>query len=253
MILPVPRVSSLVMMVLAMASGVAAAEPAIIVKARAFLGRDDALDAVRSVHFVGTVVATDPAEPAKETRSAIDIIAQRPDQQRVMATSEKLIETTAVDGYEGWQRTQDATNPANQRLVVFRPDAVKRQSAQAWENLSFYWGIERRGGRIEDLGPESVDGIACQKIAFIYAPNIVFNRYFEIATGRLIQTVTEDGSLSKEDGERIVSGVRFPTRIQMTMKGPTGRKQNIVVEFITITVNETFPDSVFQMPAPGSE
>ena len=37
------------------------AEPAIIAKARAFLGAESALDAVKSVHYIGTLVTADPA------------------------------------------------------------------------------------------------------------------------------------------------------------------------------------------------
>ncbi len=230
--------------------GLNAAEPAIIAKARAQLGTEAALEAVRSVQYKGTVVAIDPKDPTKQSKSSIEIIAQKPDQQRVLAQSEKAVETTVIDGYEGWQRTQEINNPKARRFVVFKPDAVKRLRAQAWENLSFFRGSERFGARVEEQGTKTIDGIECIRVAFIYAPTIIFYRYFDPATGRLVQTETEDGGVTREEGERIVNGVRFPERMKMTIKGAGGQSQNVTVHLETIVVNETFPAEIFRMPGP---
>src|SRR5687767_5565819 len=163
---------------LAFAGLLQAAEPPIIAKARAYLGSEAALNAIKSLQFKGTVTTTDSAAPDKPTTAMIEITVQKPDKQRVVASTGKGTETTAVDGYEGWQRYQDAANPQKIRLVALKPDAVKRLRAQAFENLSFFRGLERQGGRTEDQGTATIDGITCQKVAFIYAPNIVFVRYF---------------------------------------------------------------------------
>jgi hypothetical protein len=235
-----------------LAASTLASEPAILAKARAHLGTDAALDAIKSVKYLGTVTTTDPADATRKTQARIEIIVQRPDQQRVVATSAKGVETTAVDGYEGWQRFQDAANPKLQRVVVLRPDAVKRLRAQAWENLSCYRGLERRGGQVEDRGEQTIDGVVCRKVAFIHAPNIVFVRYFDATTGRLVQTDTDDGGITKEAGQQVVSGVRFPKAMNMTVKGPKGEIQNVHIALESVTVNETFPSAVFRMPSPGS-
>jgi outer membrane lipoprotein-sorting protein len=230
-----------------------AAEPAIIAKARAYLGSEAALNAVTSVHFIGNVVSTDAADPTKQSRAVIEIMVQKPDRQRVIAKSEKTVETTVLDGYEGWQRTVDVTNPKNYREVVFKPDAVKRLRAQAWENISFFRGSEGRGGRIEEQGTKTIDGLACQKLAFIYAPNIIFYRYFDPATGRLVQTETEDGGITLEEGEVIVKGVKYPKAMKMMLKGAKGQTQAVSITFDSITVNETFPAALFRIASPGSE
>jgi hypothetical protein len=157
-----------------------------------------------------------------------------------------------LDGYEGWQRTVDLNNPRNIREVVFKPDAVKRLRAQAWENVSFFRGIDRQGGRIEEQGTKTIDGVTCQKVAFIYAPNIIFYRYFDPATGRLLQTETEDGGITREEGENVVNGIKFPKTMKMTVKGPKGQSQLVTISLETITVNETFPAAMFRMPSPGA-
>lgn len=235
---------------LVLATGIHAAEPAIVAKARALLGTEAALDSIRSVHFKGNVVSVDPAEPAKESKATLEIMAEKPDRQRVVATSDKTIETTVVDGYEGWQRMQEVGNLKNQRLIIFKPDAVKRLRAQAWENVSFFRGIERQGGTVVDQGSETVDGVACQKVAFVYNPGVVFVRYFDVATGRLVQTLTEDGTITKEEGEIMVNGVRFPKRMLMIMKGAKGQTQNVTVSFESVNVNEPFDRELFRTPRP---
>lgn len=249
---PSLRLPILALLALA-AARLAAAEPEVVAKARALLGSEAALDAVRSIRYQGTVVAIDPRDSAKETKSSIEIIAQKPDQQRVVAQSDRAIETTVIDGYEGWQRTQEVANPQNRRFVVFKPDAVKRLRAQAWENLSFYRGSERFGGRVEEQGRKTIDGIDCIRVAFIYAPNIVFYRHFDPATGRLVQTETEDGGVTREEGEQVVNGIRFPQRMKMTIKGQGGQAQNVTVHLEKIVLNETFPAELFRMPAPGQQ
>ncbi|MGH7946128.1 MAG: hypothetical protein ACREH8_16465 [Opitutaceae bacterium] len=237
---------------LALVGSAQAGEPAIIAKARAYLGTEAVLNSVKSVHFNGTVTTVDPAAPEQSSSAAIEIIVQNPDQQRVVATTGRGTETTAIDGYEGWQRFQETANPKNIRLVVLKPDAVKRLRAQAFENLTFFRGVERQGGRVEDQGSVTIDGIACQKVAFVYAANIVFVRYFDDATGRLVRTDTDDGGMSREEGEQIVAGIRFPKRMKMTVKSAKGSSQLVTITFESIKVNETFPDAVFRMPSPGS-
>jgi len=61
----------------------ARAEPAIIAQARAFIGDEAALTAVRSLRFVGTLVTTDPVDASKQTRAAVEIVFQKPAQQRI--------------------------------------------------------------------------------------------------------------------------------------------------------------------------
>lgn len=244
------RLLGLSLAALGLAAAANAAEPAIIAKARAFLGTEAALNGVKSVHYVGTVVTTLSGDASKQSKASVEIIVQKPDQQRITAKSEKQNEVTGLDGYEAWQRVEDPANPKNWRGAVFKPDAVKRLRAQTWENLSFYRGIERNGGRIEDQGMQTVEGVACHKIAFIHAPNIIFYRYFDSSTGRLVQTETEDGGISREHGEFVVSGVRFPKSMTIVTKTPNGGTQTVSVTFEKITVNETFPPTLFRVPAP---
>lgn len=230
---------------------VSAAEPPIIAKARAYIGTDSALASLKSVHYTGTLVKADPKDPAKDARAAMEIIFQRPEQQRIMATSDKAIEVTSLDGYDGWQRVQDAADPTKWRQTLLGSDQIKRLRANTWENLGFFRGIERVGGKMEDQGPMTIDGVSCQKIAFIHAPTIIFYRYFELSTGRLVMTETEAGGTIREKGETIVNGIRFPKTLITSTKNAKGEMESVTINFEKITVNEAFPVSLFAVPSMG--
>lgn len=231
-----------------------AAEPAIVAKARQRLGSEEALNSVTSIHYVGTLVVADPLDATKQTRAAIDIVFQKNDQQRIRATSDRIIETTGLDDYEGWQRKEDpadATRPPQQ--VVLNREQLKRIRANTFETLSFFRGLESRGGKIEDLGAATVEGKACQKVAYIHSSDIVFYRYFDVATGRLVLTETENGTSLREEGEMMAGGIRFPKTLITTSKIRRDGKeltQTTTINVEKVTVNESFPKSFFSTPLP---
>ncbi|HWA08547.1 MAG TPA: hypothetical protein VG838_03685 [Opitutaceae bacterium] len=231
---------------------------AVIAKARSYLGPDAALDAVTSVHFVGTLVTSEdtPAGP-KPVEAQVEIIFQKPYRQRIIATSERKVgdtveqrvEITALDNYEGWHRVQDAKDPRRWNMDLLQKDDVKRLRANTWENLSFYRGIEQRGGRIEDLGPATINGVACQKLAFRHEPGIVFIRYFDLSTGRLVLTETEQGGTIREEGELMANGIRFPKKVVTTTKMTDGKERSVTVNFEKVTLNEKFDPALFEIPS----
>lgn len=225
----------------------------IIAKARAFLGDDAALNAIHSVHFVGTMEAQEfTAAGPKPAKYRIEIIFQKPYEQLITKTSPTIIETTGLDDLEGWQRIQDVTDRSSWRLILLATDLVKKLRANTWENLNFFQGIEQRGGHVEVLGPAAIEGVPAIKVAFIHEPGIVFNRFFDQATGRLLVTETDQGGRIKEEGQIMVAGVRFPQRVTTTSKitDPKGNivDNPVVVSFDRITVNEVFPESLFEVP-----
>lgn len=228
---------------------------AIIVKARAYLGSDAALDSIRSIHYVGsfeseeTVKDKDGKPLTRPFKAALDLIFQKPYQQRVVLTSYKGMEITALDNYEAWQCLQQPGDAAVENLTLFGKEQVKDRRANVWENLAFFRGIERRGGHVEDLGPATIDGHACEKLAFVHEPGIVFYRYIDNATGQLRLTELINGDRIREEGEMTVEGVRFPHKLVNVTKDPaSGREYTAVITLDKITLNQTFPDSLFAVP-----
>ena len=225
------------------------AEPAIIAKARAYLGSEAALGAVKSVHYTGSMLAPNSADPAKPIAVGVDIIFATPYRQRTVRTTESLVDTSALDAYDSWHRVQDSKDATRWRLQLLPTDQIKRQRAIVWENLAFYRGLERAGGTVSDLGPATIAGVACRKIAFIHAPDMIFYRYFDEASGRLVLTETENGSSIREQGEIMVNGLRFPKMIINSIKTADGKEQTVTITFDTITLNESFPASTFAIPS----
>ena len=224
----------------------------IIAKARAYRGGDAALSAVESVHFTG-VLETQKVTPTGlvPQKANVEIFFQKPCKQRIVATSAETIETTGLDDYVAWQREQDRADPTRWQLSVLGPEMIKWLRATAWENLNFFKGIGQQGGTAKVIGPATVDGCASIKVAFAHDATIVFYRYFDPATGRLLFTETRDRAI-KEEGEILVNGLRFPRKEIQTMKGldATGKpiERTLVMTFDKISLNETFPESDFELP-----
>ena len=134
-------------------------------------------------------------------------------------------------------------------MTLLTNDQIKRLRANTWENLSFFHGIEQRRGSVKDLGKATVDGKSCRKLGFDHGDGIVFTRYFDDATGRLVLTETENGITIREEDEAVVEGIRFPHKIISTSKLADGTDRTVSIEFDKITVNEVFADSLFAVPA----
>lgn len=222
------------------------ADSATLDKARAYVGADAALDAVKTLRFVGRleVGGADSADGSAD----LEILFQKPDRQRITATNGTKSETTALDGYDAWQRVSDSSEPSAWQVTLLGPEQIKRLRANTFENLAFYRGIERQGGRVEDLGLATVDGVPCRKLAFVHGPSIVFTRSFEVATGRLVLTETESGTQIREEGEIKAGGLRFPERIITTNPLPGGGERIIRVTFSSVEVNPQVDASLFAVP-----
>jgi hypothetical protein len=210
-----------------------------VAKARAFLGSESALNAVSSIHYTGSLEI--PGKPGLPT----EIIFQKPYRQHITVKGPKIIETTALDGYDAWQKRTNAENPVQWQVVLLDASQVKRLRANTLENLSFYSSREMKGVVLELRGDVAVDGVACIKISFTHSGGVVFVRYFEKTTGRLVKTETENGTEIREEGEMIVNGVRFPKRV--INKAPNGNVT--AISFDQVVLNEVFPGATFAVPS----
>lgn len=225
------------------------AEDALLAKARAFIGPEAALDAVQSLRMLGELEVVDAANGATPGTAQLEILFQKPDRQRITATSEARTEITALDGYDAWSRVSDAKDASKWQVTLLGPDQIKRLRANTFENLAFYRGLESRGARVEDRGSATVDGVACRKFAFIHAPDIIFTRSFDVATGRLVLTETDSGTQIREEGELRSGGLRFPKRIVTLNTLPDGGTRTIRVTFTEISVNPELSAEFFAVPA----
>ncbi len=224
-----------------------------IARARAAIGNEATLNAVKSIHFTGTLESTfrapvegDPGNFRTETaRLAIDIIVQHPYQQRMTLRSEQGTQITALDDSDGWVRRIPSADPSKWQMTFLDVPQVKRLRANTWENLAFFRGIQKLRGSVTLAGEVMVDGRECVKLVFTHSPDIVFTRYFAKDSGQLVKTETESGTEIREEGELVVQGIRFPRKL--ISKASNGQVD--VITFETIVVNKPFPADTFAVPA----
>jgi hypothetical protein len=210
-----------------------------IAKARARLGTESTLQGVTSVRFAGTI------EIDGANARSVDIIFQKPLQQRITVTGADLVEVIALDDYDGWSQRTNPKNPAQWQRTLLDAPQIKRLRAQAWDNLNFFAGIEKIRGSARLGGEATVDGVACVKIVFTYYDSITLTRFFDKATARLVKTETEAGVEIREEGELYASGIRFPKKVSNREKGG----KTVTMTFDKIIVNEPHPASEFAVPA----
>jgi len=230
---------------------VRADEPAIVAQARAYLGPEGALAGIQTLHFTGKYVQTNPDFPndrTKDTSRTVDIFFEKPWRERIVVRAAGKVLETALDGYDGWQRATDPADPTATRLVLLGAEVTENLRADTWENLYFFRGLTAVGGRVEDDGAATVDGVACDKVAFIHSPSIIYYRYFDQATGRLVVTETAAGVTIRETGEILAGGIRFPGVIITRQKTQGGKEAVSTYSFDKIAVNEALPDSYFSVP-----
>jgi hypothetical protein len=224
-----------------------------IAKARAYLGNENALNAVTTIHFTGTLetLTKPPAVDRKSQPSdqleklPVEIIFQKPYQQQMTVTRPTSIDTMVLDDYDGWAKSTVRQNPKQWQVSLLDGDQIKQLRANTWENLNFFSGLEKRGGSVQLGEDTTVDGVVCAKLSFIHSERIVFNRYFDKTSGRLVKTETANGSEIREEGEITVNEIRFPKRI--INKTAAGQITTIVFE--TVVLNERIPASVFAVPS----
>ncbi|MCF3650746.1 hypothetical protein [Synoicihabitans lomoniglobus] len=242
--------------IIALSAPLAAEADAIIAKARSYLGSEQALQAVRSVHYKGTLTSTvAPAdvEPRVDVAS-IEIIFAKPYFQKIIinqagdAANEVpgKIEVTALDDYEAWQRIENPLDASQWRMTLLDTAQIRRLRANTAENLAFFSG---RGSTVTDMGVVSTDDGKLHKVVYDHGYGISFTRFFDPQTGRLVISQTDNGAIIREEGENRISGVRFPGEVTTISQRPDGGTTTVNVVFDSVTVNETFPPTAFRVPS----
>lgn len=230
---------------------------AIIERAREFLGGDKVLNQVTSLHFTGTVeIKIEGAgAPAGTTpvKNDIEFIFQRPLDYLMKRTDTKGKETVGLSGYDAWSMIEIPGQPT--RLIMESPARTWNLQASAFDSLNFFNGIESRRGSVTLKGDTTIDGKPAVRVSFLHPGKVEFIRVFEKKTGRLLSTEMADGVVLREEGEQVVSGVRFPQRvISISTRGDTPEKTVTTTTTITISaikVNEKFDPAIFLMPNPN--
>jgi hypothetical protein len=168
----------------------------------------------------------------------------------VQVTTDKTVEVTALDDYDGWTRIQDAKDPTRWQLTLLKVDQIKMLRANTVEQLSFFRNPDPRGSVVEDQGDAAIEGKPCRKVSFKRNDGSIFVRYFDAATGELVLIETpQQGGKVREEGVMLAGGIRFAQRHTQTTKLADGKLQTIKIAYEKVTVNEVFPLSLFAVPS----
>ena len=211
----------------------------IIAKARQHIGSEEALDSIKSIHFKGIFIAAN-----RGTEGTIEIRFQKPFQQRLDVFEGESVLTTALNGYDGWNRRFSTKNPKSWDLEILSAADLKRMRANTHDNLYFFTGLEKLRGKIVDEGVKNKDGREAHLLVFRYDDKIFYKRYFDVKTGDLISTINDLGLEIKEVGQMVVDEVRFPQKVVSLRDGEIVN----TVEFTEIILNEEFDNSYFDLP-----
>lgn len=219
-----------------------ASEPslqALLAQARAWIGSEEALRAVRTIHYQGTF------ENLLESRTGrFHIYLKKPAMQRTEFDDGTTTVTTAIDGFEGWSRVSVNGQTDNYRLKMLETEQLRRMRYNTHDNLNFFAGMEAIFGKIESRGRAYKDGFETWRIDFIFDDRNVFQRYFDCETGALVATTNLAGMTIRETGSQIVAGVRFPRVVDAYFNGEIVNR----IVYQRIAVNEDLPDFLFEFP-----
>jgi hypothetical protein len=211
----------------------------VIAKARQYLGGDTALDAVSSISYEGDFTTGDGAT------GTMKIIFQKPLQQRVEIFRDDMAEVSALNDFDGWRKVYDVNDESRWTMELLDPDRIRELQANTWENLSFFRGIEKRRGWIENKGAAEIDGRKAVQLVFHYPRGVAFTRFFDVEDGRLLATRTQENAEIREHGTIRVNGVVFPEKITMSRDGKVLNE----IRFRNIKLNEKFDHSLFDIPS----
>ncbi len=219
----------------------------VLARARRCVGQERDLDAVQTLYYRCRIEVGGKAE----AKGTLEIILQKPGRQKTVRVLGDRREIVGLDDTEAWMRVESLSKPKLSRTDILPLAQMRLLRANALENLWFYSGIERFGGRVEFRGTTTFEGRPAVRVAFIHSEEIVFVRTFDQADGRLLVTEGPGGELIREQGEQSVAGLRFPERLLSTGKMPDGSPVEITIIFDEILVNGPVAADSFALPLPG--
>lgn len=213
---------------------------AIIEKARKFLGGNEKLEQIHTLKYVGTINS-----PERERAGSLVMELKKPLKQRIeIETPSGDVEVTAVNGYEGWILKQSAGEEAAE-IRVMTPDNLNRMLVSTWENLNFFKEPTEQHAKSIYQGVTEYRGRTVHELHVIYPGGTpTFKRFFDVQTGDLMGSLTDDGLEFIESGMILVDGLQFPRKIEAYR----GEKRVHVIEFDEVIVNPSLADDRFEYP-----
>jgi len=217
-------------------------EDQLIAQARAALGPEDKLLAVKTLSLSGKVF-----DDKDQLLGTIQFIFKKPAHQRSeFHAAGKVAVIEGSNGLEGWLLTSDTAGKLKFTVTKAGPETDNVYTAM--ENLYFYRATELvRGSEVTSEGPISYRNNPCWKVSFHYPDSVTYVRYFDKTTGELRGTILQpSGTEFVEEGKQTIAGLTFPTMLHNYTKDGDLTQ---TVKFDKIVVNAPIDDRVFEMPS----
>lgn len=233
----------------------------IIRRARAAVGTEEALNAVKTLTFEADVF---DAEGKKTSHVVLQFkrpyfvreVVRRTEVQPVddfyypeeleavpEPKSAEVEIVTLCDGAEGVRIIRNLTEKQRRVNVLSAEDVIGRKDF-ASANLDFYAALAPEAGTTSFAGTQTVDGKEQSLVEYAYKNGLKILRAFDRGTGALVSTKTGEDT-TFDVGEKIVSGgLTFLDGSRSV--GPDGKTKN-TFKFTKISVNEDLPDSLFRL------
>ncbi len=210
--------------------------------ARAYLGGDAKLDAIKSIEYRGSLVYGDGSS------GSIESVVVRPHFQQFSSVINGYKETTTLNRTEAWRKVERIDQPGSWSMDFLDPDGIRHMVASVQDTLSFFKEPPSRNGRIEYLGTEELDGRQVRVLKYLNSDYIWFLRYIDAETGKVLRMANDKGTVFTEQGEILVDGVRFPEKLIVTFATGAGQKSSMELSYTSVVVNGEIDFERFKVP-----
>jgi len=214
----------------------------IIQRARASVGSEADLKAVKSITFKGSILY------GNGSTGTIELAYKKPYFHRLKSVIDNALEISGLDDTEGWIKSAPAATPENWNLVILEADQVYNMRAKVSESLNFYARPTGRSSRVTYEGEHDIEGRTCHALLYYHGSGVWNLNYFDKETGSFAKTVNSKGIEFFERGEMMIDGIRFPKKLISVIHSEQGRG-TMEISLNSIVLNKQYSDDVFKMPS----
>lgn len=212
---------------------------AIINRARATVGVEEQIDNLVTLRLVGQLDPADPAVPA----ATIFIVARKPCSQRLEIRVDDMVETTIFDGEQGCLVRTDLTSDTS-RVRPLSPEELERVRHTTRQFFSFFRPDFKNGEKVHYEGITTHRDQRVHRLRYVYPDGLETVRFFSVDADHLVSLISSNGVESLNVGERVVSGIKYPERIDYF----EGERKLHSIHFREIEVNKPLPAGIFDIP-----
>ncbi len=226
-------------------SAVAAELEAVIDKARAYLGSEEALNGIETLQYKGNITIFNEEE---NQEGRVTLTFAKPFSQTIFLDLGNITKLTGYNGYEGYEQITQQVEGEEEPLVGTTSLSLvetRRLKASSLENLGFFRPYKNLEDRASYLGQEELEGKQVDVILYEHPGGFEYKRFFDVTTGDMLKSVTESGITTIEEGDITVDGIQFTQKV--TVLTSSGKPQFEMV-FDEILVNPEIPGRSFDYP-----